>query len=151
MLEFSRSLYLCNHLSESIHSWTKGTLPKHTPPNPTPTLSYSYPNPTPHYTTYPTLPLLTLPYPTATPPDLPNPYLYPNPYRPTLPYPILIYTTLPYLTLPYFTLPRPTLPFSTPLRIQTHAHKKASHSRAKLSCDSSYSEKIQKADEISRF
>ena len=76
VLEFSRSLYLCNHLSESIHSWTKGTLPHPTlpllpyptPPNPT-HLPLLYPNPYP-----PTLP--TLPYPTL-----------PHPYPPTLPYP----------------------------------------------------------------
>ena len=57
VLKFSRSLYLCNHLSESIHSWTKGTLSKHTHPIP--------PQPTP-----------PLPYPTPTPPHPTLPYLY---------------------------------------------------------------------------
>ena len=62
VLEFSRSLYLCNHLSESIHTWTKGTpnptlpypTPPHrpTPPHPYPTLPnppHSYPTPTSRY------------------------------------------------------------------------------------------------------
>ena len=38
VVEFSRSLYLCTHLSESIHSWTKGTQTHPTlpyPPTPT--------------------------------------------------------------------------------------------------------------------
>ena len=74
MLEFSRSLYLCNHLSESIHSWTKGTLP---------------------YPLYPTLP------------HHKPPHCHPHSH-------------------PY------------PTRIHTHAHNQASHSRARLSCDSSY-------------
>ena len=43
MLEFSRSLYLGNHLSESIHSWAKGTLPFTTPPLSLPLPSYSTP------------------------------------------------------------------------------------------------------------
>ena len=50
------SFYLCNHLSISIHSWTKGTLPYPTPPYPT----LPYPPTTPH----PTPPLPTYPYPT---------------------------------------------------------------------------------------
>ena len=89
MLEFSRILYLCNHLSESIHSWTKGTLHYPTPPRPTPTpptqpyinLPVSlllYPTP-PHPTPTPTLPHPTLPYPT---PPLPS---YPTPTLPTPP------------------------------------------------------------------
>ena len=60
MLEFSRSIYLCNHLLESIHSLTKGTLPNPIPPYPTlpnPTLPYSY-----LYLPYP-----YLPYPFYTP------------------------------------------------------------------------------------
>ena len=125
MLEFSRSLYLCNHCSESIHIWTKGTLPKHNPPHTT----LPYPNPYPT----PTTPTLTLP--------LPYPYLT-LPY-PTLPYPTLPYPTLPYPTLPYPTLtiphpPHPTQPYPYPLRIQTHAHKQASCSQATLSFESSY-------------
>ena len=59
--------------------------------------------------TYPTVPL-SLPYPTL-PLSLPHPY--PTPTR--------SYPTLPVL-----------------LRIHTHAHNQASHSRATLSCDSSY-------------
>ena len=97
VLEFSKSLYLCNHLSESIHSWTKGTLP------------------------YPTLPYPTLPYPTPPHPTPPHPYSYPALFYPSLPYPTLPYPTLPYPTpplphpypypaLPFFTLPYPTLP-----------------------------------------
>ena len=147
MLEFSRCLYLWNHLSESIHSWTKDTLPH--PPSPLlPTLPYST-------LPYPSLPLLTLPFPTyptlfyPTPPTLSYPTLtypsYPTPTHPTLPYPyptppIPSYPPLPYppTLLPYST-PTLPLPIPYPLRIQTHAHNQASCSRATLSCDSSYS------------
>ena len=109
VLEFSKGLYLCNHLSESIHSWTKGTLPlpHPTPSHPTPTLPLPHP--------YPTLPQ-PIPSPTLTYPNLPCP-------------------TLPYATP---TQSNPTLPLPYPLRIQTHAHNQASRSRATLSCDSSY-------------
>ena len=114
------TLYLCNHLSESIRSWTKGTLP-----HPYTTLHYPtlpYPN-----QAYPTLPYpipTLLPFPTTPLPSLP----YPNPYQPTLPLPSNH-------TLP---LPHPTLPLPYPLRIQTHAHNQASRSQATLSCDRSY-------------
>ena len=70
MFEFSRHLYLCNHLSESIHSWTKGTLPN---PYPTQTL----------------LPYPPLPYPTR--PSYPT---HPPTY-PTQPYPLRIQTHAP--------------------------------------------------------
>ena len=60
VVEFSRSLYLCTHLSESIHSWTKGTQTH-------PTLPYP---PTPTHTL---LPYLTLPYPILPHPTLPYP------------------------------------------------------------------------------
>ena len=124
MLEFSRSLYLCNHLPESIHSWTKGTLPYPTLlayPTHMPTLPFTSPSPTLHY------PALPLPYPYPTYPTL----------TPTPPHP-----TLPCLTLPHpypHLTPYPTLPLPLPyhLRIHTHAHNQASHSRAMLSCDSS--------------
>ena len=88
MLEFYRSLYICNHLSESIHSWTKDTLPYRT-------LSYR------------TLPYRTVPYPAAYATlhypthTLPFPTLpYPTPYS-TLP---LLYPTLPF-EYPYLILP----------------------------------------------
>ena len=109
VLEFSRSLYLCNHLSESIHSSTKGTLPNSTllyptPPDPThpnPPLSYpKLPYPTPPHTTHPT--------PILTPPTLP--YTYPYPSYPTLPRPTPPHPTLPY---PYPTQPHPTQPHPT--------------------------------------
>ena len=105
---------------ESIHSWTKGTLPYPTLPHPT----LPYP-----ILPYPYLPYDTLPYPTLTYPSLPYPYP-----TLTLPYP---YPTLP-LPLPYHPLPNPTLPLPYPLRIQTHAHNQASRSGATLLCDSSY-------------
>ena len=77
VLEFSRILYLCNHLSESIHSWTEGILPLHTTPPPYSTL----PHPT---LPYPTLPHHTIPLPQPTLPTLTYPTLpYPTPY-PTL-------------------------------------------------------------------
>ena len=133
MLEFSRSLYLCNHLSESIHSWIKGTLPNPTlptPSHPSPTLPYPtlphpalpHPTPTPPTLPYPTLPLLThtpptgLPYPTPHHPNPPQPCPTPTPPYPTLPlpYPDPTHTLLPSPTLPYLTLLYPTLPYPTP-------------------------------------
>ena len=73
------------HLSESIYTWTKGTLYP-TLPYPMP-LPYTLPYPTLPYP-YPTLPYPTLPYPTL-------PYPIPCPTRyPTLPYPTLPYPTL---------------------------------------------------------
>ena len=127
--------YLCTHLSESIHSWTKGTQT-----HPTPTLP-SYPNPYP-----PTLPYPTLPYPTPPYPSLPHPYptlehfqkavflwwsflevyIFAPTYRkafivgpkvpkPTPPYPTLLPQPIPsYLTLPYPTPPYPSLPHPYP-------------------------------------
>ena len=88
MLKFSRSVYLCNQLSESIYSWIKITLPHPTPP-------HLYPIPL----IYPTLPYSTLP----TPPLL---------SYPTLPYPTLT-LTLPY---PRPSLPYPTPTHPTPTR-----------------------------------
>ena len=103
VLEFSRSLYLCNHLSESIHSWTKGTLPQPTPAHPYPTPSPPYPTLPNSYTPYPALP--HPPCPTTTHTLLPSFTLfYPtNPTPTLLPHPI---TPLPYSTQPY---PYPTL------------------------------------------
>ena len=101
MLEISRSLYLCNHLLESIHSWTKGTL------------SSALPSP-PHPTT-PSLPYPTLPYPTLTYPIL-------NLFYPTLPYPTPHHPTPPHPTPPHLTSPHPTPPepkLALPLR---HSH-----------------------------
>ena len=99
VLGFSTSLYLCNHLSESIHSWTKG-VPYHTIPYPTlpPTLAPTLPLP------YPILynPILSYPYRT---PPLP----YPNPPHPIPSLPL----SLPYPTLPSPT-PAPTLPLPLP-------------------------------------
>ena len=89
MLQFSRSLYLCNHLLGSIHSWTKGTC-NPTPPLPYPTLTLAYPF-------YPTLP-------TPTSPTLPSP---------SLPYLTLLYPTQPIPLLPYPALPYPTQPYPT--------------------------------------
>ena len=121
MLEFPRSLYLCNHLSESIHSWTKGTLPK---PHPCPTPPHPYPTPTPPYRTLPYtyLPFSSLPHPY--PPTLPLPYLSPDH---TLPYSTHTLLPLPYLypnhTLlplphPYPTLPNPALPLPYPTLLE---------------------------------
>ena len=119
MLEFSRCLNLCNHISESIHSWTKGTYP---------TLNLPHPTPPTHPFSTPT----TLPYPTAT---------FPCPFYPTHPtlrlplsYPYPTHTLLPYPTLPHpypptHTLPTTILPLPYPLRIQTHAHIKPSQSQ----------------------
>ena len=89
MLEFYRSLYNCNHLLESIHSWTKDTLPNRT-------LSYpTLPGPLP----FPTLPFYTLPYPSLTP---------------TLPYPC---SALPYPTLP-LPLPYPACPIKAKFHME---------------------------------
>ena len=100
---------------------TKGTLPHPNPYLPYPTLPY----PTP----------LNLPYPTPAFPTISYPF-------PTLPYPPITYPPLSYPTpflpfpsLPILSYPTPTLPH--PLRIHTHAHNQASHSRGMLSCDSS--------------
>ena len=161
VLEFSRSLYLCNHLSESIHSWTKGILhyptPPHTllsltPPRPTlalplpltllpyPTLNYPYPS-------YHTLPYPTPPQPTSPHPNLALPHTPPNPPYPTLPMLYPTHTLLPYPPLPYHSLPYPSppLPPPTPPYPTQHNHtptipsknSQDSRSRATLSCDSS--------------
>ena len=90
---------------------------------------------------YPHIPYITLPYPYLTYPTRTNLTL-PLPSYTTLPCPTLTlpHPTLPYLNLPFPTPPKPTLPHPHPylLRIHTHAHNQASHSRATLSCDSSY-------------
>ena len=103
MLEFSRSPYLCNHLSENIHSWIKVSFP--TPPN---QIKPYHTTPHPTHPPHPTLPYPTLPYPTL-------------PY-PTLPYPILSYPTLPYPTQPYpyptLTLPPYSYPYTDPTLLQ---------------------------------
>ena len=90
MLEFSRSLYLCNHLSESIHSWTKGTLPKPVLPYPTPPTP---PLPHPCLTLPPPIAFNPTPYPTLPYPTPPHPYQFTLP--PPLPYPTQPYPTLP--------------------------------------------------------
>ena len=130
VLKFSWSLYLCNHFLESIHTWTKGTLPYPTPtpihPIPTPTLYPTRPYPTLPIPTQPVpIPTLPLPYTLPVPtllylyPTLPYPTLpvpYPTSYSTcTLPYLILLYLcpSLPYPTLPYHTLPYPTLTYPT--------------------------------------
>ena len=103
-----KAVFLCWSLIEvyifaTIHSWTKGTLPKHTPPtqpHPTPTQPHpNSPNTTPPYP--------TLPYPSYATlhVHLPLLYPYPTPTHTLLPYP-----TLPYPTPPTLHLPQP-LPY----------------------------------------
>ena len=124
------------HLSESIQTWTKGTLyptpPYHTLPHPahlfpTPSLPLSLPYPT---LPYPTLPYPTLPYPTRTRTptlySIPYPTLYPislnrkhscldhYPYPiPYALYPTLFYPTNPFPPHPNLTLHLPTPPQPT--------------------------------------
>ena len=94
------------------------TLPVLSPPHPTPAL----PRPAS------TLPLPTLPLLTHTPPTLPYPYLH----IPLLPYPALPCPALPRPAPPH-PHPYPTLPSKN-----SNTCTYPSHSRATLSCDSSY-------------
>ena len=120
MLEFSRSLYLCNDKKAFI---VGPKVPYPTIPYPTPTLPYPFP-------LTPTLPYPTLPYPT--PFHLTLPYFtlpYPFPLTPTLPYPSLSCPTLPYpLLLPLPSYPYPTLPFlhiTKPVTVELCCHATA--------------------------
>ena len=97
VLEFSRSLYLCNHLSERYQRY---------PTLPLLNLPYLYP-PLPH------------PYPTLPCPSLPQPY-------PTLTYPTLPFPTLPFPSLPFpfpthsYPYPHPPYPYPTPFPAPAH-------------------------------
>ena len=124
-LEFSRRQYLCNHLSESIHTWTKGTHLESKWDNLDPTL------PIPLLLPYPTLPYPTLPYPTL--PYLYHvPYflLYPTPHRPahttypTSPIPLPYQPTLP-ITYPTHNLPYPEftqMHMTKPVGVELRCH-----------------------------